>query len=161
MHPRVKDLKARLDTLIDNAEYHADPSDLPVLREAVANFKLAGPELLDEATEPLFAYYRTIHDCFSAEERAEYDFPKIARPEDVWDHVEFNHPPHLDTGDGEYSPARSYIDFEGGVSWEIEHGLELVIEEGVRVCRVGPYDGHLTNAHAFAALSLLGVIYRG
>ena len=52
------------------------------------------------------------------------------------------------------------MSFEGEVSWEREHGLQLVIEEGARVCKVGPYDGHVTMAHAYGDPSLLGVIFK-
>jgi len=37
--------------------------------------------------------------------------------------------------------------------------LQLVVEEGRRVCEVGPYDGHVTNPAAFADLSLLNVVF--
>jgi hypothetical protein len=51
-----------------------------------------------------------------------------------------------------------YLSFEGEVSREPEHGLQLVHEDGQRVCKVGPYDGHVTVAHAHGDPSLLGVV---
>lgn len=46
------------------------------------------------------------------------------------------------------------------MSWEPEHGLQLVVEDGLRVCKVGPYDGHVTQALASGDPGLLGVVYR-
>lgn len=46
------------------------------------------------------------------------------------------------------------------MSWEPEHGLQLVFENGLTVCKVGPYDGHNTNAHAYADASLLNVVFK-
>ena len=50
---------------------------------------------------------------------------------------------------------------ECGCDWEPEHGLELVLEDGARVTKVGPYDGHLTNAAAYADPTLESVVYVG
>ncbi|MBO0834789.1 MAG: hypothetical protein J2P28_04615 [Actinobacteria bacterium] len=57
-------------------------------------------------------------------------------------------------------PGRSYLSFEGEVSWEPEHGMQLVYEDGQRLCKVSQYDGHVTVAHALGDPSLLGVIFR-
>jgi hypothetical protein len=37
-----------------------------------------------------------------------------------------------------------------GCDWEEEHGLQIVLRNGVRVNKVDGYDGHLTNSDAFA-----------
>jgi hypothetical protein len=39
-------------------------------------------------------------------------------------------------------------------------GLQLVIRDGLAVTKVGAFDGHRTNADAFADPSLVGVVYR-
>ncbi|WP_432570881.1 DUF6985 domain-containing protein [Kineococcus sp. SYSU DK005] len=57
-------------------------------------------------------------------------------------------------------PARTYLSSEGKVSWEREHGLQLVVEGGVRIGKVGSYNGHVTHADALAELSPLGIFYR-
>jgi len=54
---------------------------------------------------------------------------------------------------------RSYLSFEGEVSWEPEHELQLVYEDGQRVCKVRQYDGHVTVADAYGDPSLLGVVF--
>ncbi len=159
---RVHELKRLLDELLATAA-----NDLPneadlrsCLDGSVANFVRGGPQLLDEATSYLWAYYLSFAGSFSAEERAACGIPELPDSIDIWDEVDFEHPPEIDLGRGRYSPAPSYISFEGEVSWEREHGLQLVFEHGRRVCKVGPYDGHPTNAHAYADESLLDVVFK-
>jgi hypothetical protein len=57
-------------------------------------------------------------------------------------------------------PELSYISFEGEVTWEPEHGLQLVFEHGRRVCKVGPYDGHHTKGHAYGDPALIDVVFK-
>src|SRR5262249_33269632 len=138
---RVKELKVILDALIEDArlEPEAGPKQQTLLDEAVTNFKAGGPELLAQATNHVWAYYRSVADGFDAEERAEIGIPEISTAQYVGDHVSFHHPPSFDIGGrNRYEPGRSYISFEGEVAWEVEHGLQLVFEHGRRVCKVGP-----------------------
>lgn len=58
-----------------------------------------------------------------------------------------------------WSRGRSYISFEGEVSWKPEHSLQLAFEHALRVCKVGPYDGRRTNSHAFDDESLLDIVF--
>jgi uncharacterized protein DUF6985 len=85
--------------------------------------------------------------------------PQIQDSADIWEHVQFRHPPEWRLGGGPLTPGRSYLSFEGEVSWEPEHGLQLVYEDGQRVCKVSQYDGHVTVAHAYGDPSLLGVVF--
>lgn len=158
----VIELKQALDSLVAQARQTIQSTDAPnpLLLEACDNFTSRGPELLDEATRYLWADYRSVADEFSADERRAYGIPELAPTADIWTKVSIEHPPELRTGGGLYEPGRSYISFEGEVPWEPEHGLQLVFEDGEQVYRVGPYDGHNTNAHAYADDSLLGVIFK-
>ena len=159
---RVHELKHLLDELLASAvdDLSIEPDLRSCVNESVANFVRGGAQLLDAATSYLWAYYRNFAGSFSAEERAAYGIPELSDSIDIWDEVEFAHPPEIELGRGRYSPAPSYISFEGEVTWEREHGLQLVFEHGQRVCKVGPYDGHVTNAHACANESLLDVVFR-
>ncbi|MEO1482923.1 MAG: hypothetical protein AAFU77_12520 [Myxococcota bacterium] len=85
---------------------------------------------------------------------------KLSKPSEVWDHVAIGAEPSIVLGGGKYTPSRHYISFEGNVAWEPEHGLQLVFEKGPKLCKVSPYDGHVTNAAAFADPNLHGVIFR-
>lgn len=131
-----------------------------MLEEAIRNFINRGPELLDEATASLWAYYGSFASAFSSAEREEYGIPEIPASADIWEEVEFRWPPSVHLGGGRLEPGRSYISFEGEVSWEPEHGLQLVFEHGLSVCKVGPYDGHCTVARAYGDESLLGVLFK-
>ena len=79
------------------------------------------------------------------------------RPGELWRHVEIGDQPvvarraHGDKG--------VYISLECNCDWEPEHGLQLVFKDGRAVCKVGPFDGHLTNSDAYADASLEHVIY--
>ena len=160
---RVRELKQRLDELASSADFDeltTDPEERGVLEEAIRNFRNAGPELLDDATPYLWAYYRSVASAFEADERKEYGIPELTESGDIWDEVEIRSPPELRLGGTQHEPGRSYVSFEGNVSWEVEHGLQLVFEHGERVCKVSPYDGHVTNAHAWNDLRLLGVIFK-
>ena len=52
---------------------------------------------------------------------------------------------------GKYAFERTiYVNVEGEVDWEPEHGLQMVWEGGARLVKVSEYDGHPTNGHASA-----------
>jgi hypothetical protein len=160
---RVRELKALMDHLAERAgsggrELTAD--DLPLREEAIAGFIAGGAALLDEATPFLWEYYRGLAAEFTPEQREDYGIPEIPGSADIWEHVRFGAPPQWLPGAGPLQPGRCYLSFGGEVSWEEEHGLQLVFEDGRRVCKVGPYDGHLTVAHAYGDRSLLGVVFR-
>jgi hypothetical protein len=145
---RVRELKAILDRAAGQAEpdkdYHPD-EDESLRAEAIGAFVAGGVRLLEEATPALWEYYRAAIAEFTPEQRREYGLPEIPGSADIWEHVSFPHEEstwHL--GDDLAERGRSYLSFEGEVSWEPEHGLQLVFEDGQRVCKAGPYDGHLT-----------------
>ena len=163
MSARVRELKTLLDQLVkrvgedDDAEFTAGEETLR--REAVGHFIAGGEMLLEEATPFLWAYYRTTAGEFTVEERKDYGVSQISDSVDIWEHVHFYSAPTWRPGGGPLEPGQSYLSFEGEVSWEREHGLQLVFERGQHVCKVGPYDGHLTNAHAFGDAALLGTVF--
>jgi len=162
--PRVTTLKKRLDRLAAKADGRPaakEPRERKVLDAALANFIKGGDALLDKATKHLWRYYRATIAAFSDIEIDDYEIPRLARDADIWKHVTLSLPPSFHLGrQSKYEPGISYFSFEGGVSWEPEHGLQVVFEHGRRVCKVGPYDGHLTQAHAFGDLSLVRVVFK-
>jgi hypothetical protein len=156
-------LKAKLDLLVGAPELFGDeptPEERVVIDEAIHNFRVAGATVLDEATPFLWEYYRSVASAFGQREREEYGIPELNGGADIWDEVQLVSPPRIQLGGGRLQPGRSYISFEGGVTWELEHGLQLVFEHGLHVCKVGPYDDHNTNAHAYGREDLLGVIFK-
>jgi hypothetical protein len=145
---RVRELKAILDRVAEQAEFNGNshPDEDESLRaEAISAFVAGGVHLLEEATSALWEYYRATIDEFTPEQCREYGLAEIPDSADIWEHVSFPHEEstwHL--GNTLLERGRSYLSFEGEVSWEPEHGLQLVFEDGQRVCKAGPYDGHLT-----------------
>jgi hypothetical protein len=105
------------------------------------------------------AYCRHTAAGFTPDEQGRYGIPQIPDSADIWEHARFRDPPEWILGGGPLSPGRSYLSFEGEVSWEPEHGLQLVFEDGQRVCKVSQYDGHVTAARAYGDPSLLSVIF--
>jgi hypothetical protein len=155
---RVRTLKSLLDQLVEEIEWKG--ADRLVLEDAVESFKRGGLALLDTATPYMWGYYKSTAAEFTSEQRAIYGVPEIPESVDIWEEVRFGSPPELKLGGCPLEPARSYLSFEGSVSWEREHGLQLVFEDGRTLCKVGPYDGHVTVAHACGDASLLGVVFR-
>jgi hypothetical protein len=161
--PLLPGLKSTLDALLDQE----DPLDAVFTEEqersrvqAANNFRRSEPDLLAQATPYLWEYYRATMAEYSPEQRKEYGIPLVTPSTDIWTQVSITTPPTVELGRPPLSPARAYISFEGEVSWEPEHGLQLVVKDGLRVCKVGPYDGHVTNAHAFGDIALLGVVFK-
>ena len=135
-------------------EAYEDDPDRGAFHRAIGNFLHAGAELLQAATPHVFRYYQNSRLHADPEDR---DFPVIASAADVWRHVSFSDTivvgrrPHADHG--------VYLSLECACDWEAEHGLQIVFHNGSHVNKVGPFDGHLSNADAFDDPSLEGVVY--
>jgi hypothetical protein len=121
------------------------------IHAAIARVLSASPQVLREAGPHLFRYWR---DC------GEYvPDPRIASPGDVWAHLRLGHEPVVSRRP--HGAPRVCISVEGACGWKDDHGLQIVFEEGARVARVGPCDGHLTTAYAYGDARRQGVVYRG
>lgn len=76
---------------------------------------------------------------------------EIDSPDVVFEHVTFG---------GEATVVRHgrdgrvYVSLECECDWEPEHGLQIVFRDGRAVTKVGPHNGHLTNAAAYTDASL-------
>ena len=119
--------------------YEDDPAPED-FHEAIKAFLALTSSDLDEAAVGVFQYYRHMGEVFGD---GLDDFPRIAGPDDVWDHVTFKGHDIAVSRDGEGEPV--YVSLEAKCAWEVEHGLQVVFRRGARVTKVGPYDGHLTN----------------
>ena len=125
-------------------EYHA----------AIANFLSIRPSVLKEAEPHVFRYFQA---CKVNWEPEDLEFLAIQSPGDVWRHVQLGSEPMVTRRS--YGDKAIYISLECGCDWEEEHGLQIVFKNGLRVNKVGPYDGHLTNSDAYADDSLEDVVY--
>lgn len=159
---RLDDLKRKLDELTLLWEpFDDDLSDheRALFEETLAAFRSTGADVLDKAAQHIRAYYRHEWSAYTPDERAEYAILEIGDHENIWDHVQITEPPTVQGGGHPLQPADSYLAFEGEVPWEPEHGLDLVFENGRRIVKVGPCDGHSTNAHAYGDEALIDVIF--
>ena len=125
-----------------------DDPDPEQLHSAISAFLAADPSVLRAAEPHIFQYYQ---DC---RRLAPTDL-HIQSPGDLWRHVHLGN----EVSVGREDARHVYLSVECECDWEEEHGLQIVFEDGVRVSKVGPYDGHFTNAHAYADDRLEGVIY--
>lgn len=138
-------------------EDYADDPRPEEIRSAIKNALDAGPAVLTEAQPYVVQYCEDMLALYPDDERPAVTLKK---PGDVWSHVHF--------GDEFYVSRRADGDAEDGVylslecncDWEVEHGLQLVLRDGRTVSKVGPFDGHITNAHAYGDRRLVGVVYK-
>jgi hypothetical protein len=124
------------------------------IHAAVKNFLSIDQSALQEAEPHIFQYYMDCNADFSPEDE---DYLIINSPRDVWKHVKFGDEPIVTRradGDGDV-----YVSLECNCDWEIEHGLQIVFKNGLKVNKVGPCDGHLTNSDAYDREDLEDVIY--
>ena len=155
---RLRLTAERVAALLDAAEPDAEsttPEEQRLFAEAVAAVRAGGVELLDTATPHLWEYYRDVAQAVGDDNLG---MVPLVDGADIWEHVELLRPPTLLTGFGLRCPSPCYVNFEGEVTWEPEHGLQLVFDHSGAVCRVGPYSGHLTVAGKFGD-AFLGEIY--
>ncbi|MGI5501085.1 DUF6985 domain-containing protein [Lentzea sp. CA-135723] len=119
--------------------YEDDPAPHE-FHAAIEAFLALDGRALAAAAAAVFDYYRHMGEIFGDELD---DFPRIAGPGEVWDHVTF--------ASREVTVCRGYegdpvfVSVEAECEWEVEHGLQVVFREGARITKVGPYDGHLKN----------------
>ncbi|MFZ4287251.1 DUF6985 domain-containing protein [Variovorax sp. HJSM1_2] len=132
------------------AGYQQDPAP-ETFHEAVKNFLGCGFDTLQSVSRYVFQQYR---DYLDVDERDIH----IASAQQVWQHIQFNNDPVVMRRP--YGDRGVYISIACHCRWEPEHGLQLVMKNGERVTKVGPYDGHLTHSDAYHDDSLEDVIYR-
>jgi len=123
---------------------------------AIRAFLVLDRSALVAAAPSIFAYYRDVMDDVVAAGDDDWHV-EIDGPEDVLDHIQLGNEPMV-ARDG-HGDRHVYVSLECECDWEPEHGLQLVFRDGHTVTKVGPYDGHLTNAAAHADSDLDGVVY--
>jgi hypothetical protein len=133
-------------------EYHDIALNKGDFQLAVSNFLSATTDVLKDVEEDVYQYFK---DC------REYCKPDLActirSPSDVWNHVRLGSECYVQRrGHGD---REIYLSLECECDWEPEHGLQIVFKNGLRVNKVGPFDGHLTNADAYADASLETLVY--
>jgi Domain of unknown function (DUF6985) len=122
---------------------------------AIGNFLSISSSVLTEAEPHIFRYYQAMNDNWKPDDE---EFVLIKSPGEVWRHLGLGDEPMVTRR--AFGDKAIYISLECECDWEPEHGLQIVFKNGLRVNKVGPYDGHLTNSDAYADESLEDVVYR-
>jgi hypothetical protein len=135
-------------------EYDEEPNK-DAYHQTIANLLSASPVILKNAARYIYEYYEDICACYG---ELEPDFPRIHSAESIWAHIQLGK--ELYVSRRGYGDNGMYVSLECNCDWEPEHGLQIVFKNGNVVCKVGPYDGHLTNSDAYADDSLEHVVYR-
>jgi hypothetical protein len=144
----VPALGAECRFMIEGYDGDAEPSDF---RDAILRFIAMSPQVLTDASIHVYAYYTDILNSGWG------GSPEIPSAERVWDFVNFGTDAIVSRrGNGD---DRIYISLECGCDWEREHGLQIVFREGNFISKVGQFDGHVSNADAFADPSLEDTVY--
>lgn len=142
---------AECQFVLDGYEEDGQKEDF---HQVIANLLALGPEALKAVEQQLFQYYE---DAYSEEYLDEDELIEIESPEEVWESIELGD--QFIIRRREYGDRGIYASLTCGCDWEEEHGLEIVFKNGQKVNKLGPYDGHLTNADSYDDESLEDVIY--
>lgn len=121
---------------------------------AIHNFLSADRSILQAAEGHIYEYYK---DCTAYWEPDDDQFVEIASPHNIWKHVLLGKEAAVGRS---YSGNEVYISLECNCDWEPEHGLQIVFENGLKVSKIGPFDGHMTNSDAYGNPRLANVVYR-
>jgi hypothetical protein len=135
--------------------FEEQPDD-PKVRVAIERILEPACKLLD-AAEPFVVEY--CKDILALYPKGEGPPVNLEKPGDVWSYVQFGKEFNVTRRTQGDSDDGIYFSMECNCDWEPEHGLQLVIRNGTSIAKVGSFDGHLTNADAFADPSLVGVVY--
>jgi hypothetical protein len=120
---------------------------------AISNFLSGSPAVLREADNPLFCYYRDFEELWLEDGNR-----PIKSANELWQHVRLGGEPMVSRRS--HGDEGIYISIECGCDWEREHGLQIVLRNGLGVNKLGGFDGHLTNSDAYDDESLENAIYR-
>jgi hypothetical protein len=133
---------------------YVDDTNKEQFHNAISNFLFGSPSVLTDAQDFIFQYYQDINSfCTPSDE----GFLLIETPDKVWEHVQLGEKPIVERR--AYGDQGIYISLECACDWEPEHGLQIVFKDGVKVNKVGGFDGHLTNSDAYNDPALENVIY--
>ena len=137
---------------------YVDDEDRVEIHRAIKNVLSIDDSVLAGATEHVYAYYEDMKALFA--EHGWAATPKIAKASDVWSHVTFGNTLSVERQKKRGDEDGVYVSIECECDWEREHGLQIVLRDGLKITKVGPFDGHLTNAAAFGDPAMKGVVYR-
>ena len=117
---------------------------------ALKNFLALSAENRQSDAHHLVAYCKMMMDAVGDEEILEDMDGNAPTIENTWNYAK---PTLLFFGKleaGKYAARPTvYVQIEGRVAWEPEHGLQMSWADGNRLVKAGAFDGHPTNGHAY------------
>lgn len=141
----------------DNAEVELVKNpDNPDAMAALEAFLTLTPANRGSDSRHVFAYYRDFHEAVGGQDWLDQEMGIPETAPDIWNYVT---PRTLDLQKGHGDDNSWYVMVEANCGWEEEHGLLLVWRDGVTLNKVGEYDGHVTNANAYADDGLRDIVY--
>ena len=142
---------ARLPIEIEGYEIDPKPQDFVA---AVTSLLACDDSVLEAAADALYAYSQDCAKLWAGDP----GLAKVARREDAWRRVRFTGHPLVKrrvAGD-----RQIYVSIPAACDWAPRQGLQVVLKQGRRVTKLGPYDGHLSNADASGNPADEAVVYR-
>lgn len=130
-----------------------DDSAPTEFRDVVRNLLSRTRDTLLVASPDLQNYCSDINQFLDPEDELHVDDSS-----DLWKHVRFGNEVYIERR--HHGDRKLYATIECGCEWEEEHGLQLILREGLAVTKLGTYDGHLSNADSYADSSLEDTVYR-
>ncbi|MBW6420259.1 hypothetical protein KX729_02285 [Rhizobium sp. XQZ8] len=142
----------------DHAEVEVDDIDLeePAAAALKAFLCLDTSNRLADARH-VFAYYADFRALIGEGEWLDDEMGVVSNASEIWRHVT---PGPVFVEKGRRDDDNCYVVMEAECAWDREHGLMMVWRGGTTLCKVGGYDGHITNANAYADDTLADVVYR-
>lgn len=138
-------------------EDYVDDPDKEAFHIAIENFLCLTDSALKDVEGDVFDYYKDIERELDSQTIPGSRFKVIKSPREVWNHVHFG--TEAIVSRRRHGDKGIYISLGCGCDWEVEHGMQIVFKNGLKINKIGPYDGHLTNSDAFDNESLENVVY--
>lgn len=134
-------IEVHVSSKLDSAEL------LPVLK----NFLMLSADNRRSDARHLVAYCKLMMDAVGDDIIIEDLNGEQPTEENIWNHTRIRHIFFGRLEAGKYAARRTiYLQIEGEVAWEPEHGLQMSWADGKRLVKAGAFDGHPTNGHASA-----------
>jgi hypothetical protein len=134
--------------------YDDDPAP-EEFHTAIQNLLICPNSVLRSADEHIYQYYKDMNADFDPSDEA---YVQIDSPDQVWDHITLA--PEVYLRRRGYGDKALYAFMTCECDWEPEHALMIVLKNAQTVCKIGPYDDHMTTSDAYGDNSLEDVIYR-
>ena len=144
----------------DGAEIELDDGNAPAIEAAAALETFQSLTAADRLADSrhVYAYYQDIREAIGGEDWMDEEMGVPASPEAIWAHVT---PTRISVSKGHGEDQHLYVALEAECGWEVEHGLMMVWRDGRVLCKVGEYDGHMTNASSGESEGPEDVVYAG